>query len=252
MQLSTILKSLRLIWGKKLLKVEKINVSYGIIQVVYDVDFSVEEGECVALLGSNGAGKTTILNTISGVVPLKSGSIIFQGLMCNRSSPSVRYESGIAQVPEGGKIFPFMTVQDNLIMGAACRDEAWKKRDETLEWIYKIFPKLRDRYNQEARLLSGGERQLLVVGRGLMARPRLLMIDEPSLGLAPKVLLEIYETLKVLRDEGMTILLSEQNVTQALKLASRGYVLENGQIILSGASVELLNSAHVKQAYLGL
>lgn len=239
------------IWERKLLRLEKINVSYGIIQVIYDLDLHVKEGECVALLGSNGAGKTTVLNAVSGTIP-SQGSIYFQNQPCAANDPSVHYERGIVQVPEGGKIFPFMTVKENLLMGAACRDEAWEKRFETLEWIYKIFPKLHDRSNQQSRLLSGGERQIMVVGRGLMALPKLLMIDEPSLGLAPKILLEIYETMKVLREQGMTILLSEQNVSQALKLCSRGYVLENGRIVMEGSNEFLLNNEHIKQAFLGM
>ncbi len=235
-----------------MLKLQKINISYGVIQVVYDLDCNVREGECVALLGSNGAGKTTVLNAISGMIPCMSGTIYFQDRPSAANDPSLHYGWGIVQVPEGGKIFPHMTIRENLLMGSACRDDAWKKRMATLEWIYKIFPKLHDRQNQQARHLSGGERQLLVVGRGLMALPKLLMIDEPSLGLAPKVLLEIYSTMKILRDEGLTILLSEQNVTQALRIASRGYVLENGRIVMEGSSEELLNSKHIKKAYLGI
>jgi branched-chain amino acid transport system ATP-binding protein len=235
-----------------LLNLRKINISYGVIQVVHDLDLHVGERECIALLGSNGAGKTTVLNAISGTIPHMSGEIHFLDRPCALNNPGLHYEWGIVQVPEGGKIFPHMTVRENLLMGAASRDEAWEKRGETLEWIYRIFPKLSDRRNQLANLLSGGERQLMVVGRGLMALPKLLMIDEPSLGLSPKVLLEIYGTMKLLRDEGLTILLSEQNVTQALKIASRGYVLENGRIVMEGSSEELLNSAHIKKAYLGI
>jgi branched-chain amino acid transport system ATP-binding protein len=235
-----------------LLNLKKINIAYGVIQVVHDLELNVREGECVALLGSNGAGKTTILNAISGMIPYMSGEITFQNRPGVMNKPSLHYSWGIVQVPEGGKIFPHMTIKENLLMGASSRDEAWEKRMDTLTWIYKIFPKLNDRQNQQARLLSGGERQLLVVGRGLMALPKLLMIDEPSLGLSPKVLLEIYSTMKILRDEGMTILLSEQNVTQALKIASRGYVLENGRIVMEGSSEELLSSAHIKKAYLGI
>jgi branched-chain amino acid transport system ATP-binding protein len=235
-----------------LLSVQNADVAYGVIQVIHGVDFSVSEGECVALLGSNGAGKTSVLKAISGLVPLMNGTIQFKGNVLDGMPPSARYESGVIQVPEGGKIFPHMTVRENLIMGSSCRDEAWKKRRDTLSWIYKIFPRLNERLNQESRFLSGGERQLLVVARGLMALPKLLMIDEPSLGLSPKILLEIYATLAMLRDEGVTILLSEQNVTQALKLASRGYVLENGRIVLDGSSRDLLENDYVKRAYLGL
>lgn len=235
-----------------MLKVENANVAYGVIQVIHDVNFAVQDGECVALLGSNGAGKTSILKAVSGLIPLMRGQIHFEGKCFNGLSPSARYAVGITQVPEGGKIFPHMTVRENLLMGASCRDQAWKKRMETLQWIYRIFPRLYERLNQEARFLSGGERQLLVVARGLMALPKLLMIDEPSLGLSPKILLEIYATLATLRDEGVTILLSEQNVTQALKLASRGCVLENGRIVLEGSNQDLLRNDYVKRAYLGL
>ena len=235
-----------------MLSVENADVAYGVIQVIHGVDFSVSEGECVALLGSNGAGKTSVLKAISGLIPLMNGAIHFKGNDFNKLSSSARYEGGIIQVPEGGKIFPHMTVRENLIMGASCREEAWRKRKATIKWIYEIFPRLNERMNQESRFLSGGERQLLVVARGLMALPKLLMIDEPSLGLSPKILLEIYATLAILRDEGVTILLSEQNVTQALKLASRGYVLENGRIVLDGSSRDLLENDYVKRAYLGL
>ena len=235
-----------------MLDLKKINIAYGVIQVVHEVDLQVRERECVALLGANGAGKTTVLNAISGTIPHQSGEILFRDRPCALNNPALHYEWGIVQVPEGGKIFPHMTIQENLLMGAVGRNEAWRKRWETLEWIYKIFPKLSDRRNQQSRLLSGGERQLMVVGRGLMGLPSLLMIDEPSLGLSPKVLLEIYNTLKILRDEGLTILLSEQNVTQALKIASRGYVLENGRIVMQGSSEELLSSEHIKKAYLGI
>ena len=235
-----------------MLSVCNADVAYGVIQVIHGVDFFVNEGECVALLGSNGAGKTSVLKAISGLIPLLNGSIKFQDNDFAGYSPSARYERGIIQVPEGGKIFPHMTVRENLIMGASCREEAWEKRRDTIKWIYEIFPRLNERLSQESRFLSGGERQLLVVARGLMALPKLLMIDEPSLGLSPKILLEIYTTLAMLRDEGVTILLSEQNVTQALKLASRGYVLENGRIVLNGPIQELLENDYVKRAYLGL
>lgn len=209
-----------------MLKFEKVNIFYGPIHVIYDLDFHVNEGECVALLGSNGAGKTTILNAISGLTPHTSGDISFEEKILKPNSSGMNYENGIIQVPEGGKTLPFMTVKENLIMGAVCRTEAWKKRQKTMEWVCSIFPILKERFNQEARLLSGGERQMLVVGRGLMALPKLLMIDEPSLGVGPKIILEIFKTMRILREQGLTLLLSEQNVSQALKLASRGYVLE--------------------------
>jgi branched-chain amino acid transport system ATP-binding protein len=235
-----------------LLKIQKVNVFYKEIQVIYDLDIDVRDGEFVALLGSNGSGKTTILNAICGIIPRTSGDIYFRDQLCPVNNTPLIYEWGIVQVPEGGKILPHMTVKENLLMGASGRDEAWAKRNDTLDRIYEIFPKLKNRYSQEARLLSGGERQLLVVARGLMALPKLLMIDEPSLGLAPLVLLEVYEAFKRLHDEGLTILLSEQNVNQALKIASRGYVLENGRIVLEGSSEDLLGNTLIQKAFLGI
>ncbi|OPL14260.1 MAG: ABC transporter ATP-binding protein [delta proteobacterium MLS_D] len=235
-----------------MLNLDKVNISYGIIQVIYDVTLHLDEGECVALLGSNGTGKTTILNALSGESKIMSGTITFCGERIENLSASERYEMGIIQVPEGGKIFPHMTVKENLMMGASCRQKAWDSRKETLERVYSIFPKLKERFNQEAKLLSGGERQIMVIGRGLMACPRLLMIDEPSLGLAPKILLEIYSTMKLLKDEMVTILLAEQNVSQALNLCSRGYVLETGRVVMEDSSESLLSNDYIKTAYLGL
>lgn len=235
-----------------MIKVENLSVAYGPIQVIYDVDFDVREGECVALLGSNGAGKTTTLKTISGLIKAKGGQISFLNRRLDGLDPSKIVQAGVIQVPEGGKTFPHLTVMENLMMGASGREEAWSKRHHTLQRVLSIFPILKQRGNLPARLLSGGERQMLVIGRGMMALPKLLMIDEPSLGLAPKILLEIYENLKLLREEGVTILLSEQNVQQALKLADRGYVLENGRVVMAGSSQELMASEHIKKAYLGL
>lgn len=235
-----------------MLKVEGISVAHGIIETIHNVGFRVEEGELVALLGANGAGKSTVLMTLSGLLLPKSGSIHFLGRPITDAPASDRFASGLIQVPEGGEIFPYMTVKENLFMGAACRPEAWEAKTDALERIYEVFPALKTRADYQARLLSGGERQMLVLGRGLMSHPRLLMIDEPSLGLAPIVLLEIYRTMAVMREEGVTILLSEQNVQQALRIASRGYVLENGRITLEGRTEELMESEHIKRAYLGL
>lgn len=235
-----------------MIRVEYLVVSYGLVQVLHEVNFTVEEGECVALLGSNGAGKTTTLKTISGLIRPRVGCISFLNDRIDGQGPSKIVESGVVHVPEGGKIFPYMSVTENLLMGASGRREAWPKRYKTLERVNTIFPRLKEREHLPARSLSGGERQMLVIGRGMMALPRLLMIDEPSLGLAPKTLSEIYDTLRVLRGEGVTILLSEQNAQQALRLADRGYVLENGRIVMMGPSSELLNSEHVKRAYLGI
>jgi len=193
-----------------MLKVEGLNASYGVVQVLYDVGFNIEEGECVTLLGSNGAGKTTMLKTISGLVKATSGSILFLGERIDGLAPSKIVEAGIMQVPEGGKIFPFLSVTENLLMGASSGRESWGDRKDSLERILKLFPLLKERGSLQARLLSGGERQMLAIGRGLMSRPKLLMVDEPSLGLAPKLLSEIYGALKLLHGQKVTILLSEQ------------------------------------------
>jgi branched-chain amino acid transport system ATP-binding protein len=235
-----------------LLKVEDLNVSYGLVQVLYQMGFHVEEGECVAFLGSNGAGKTTLLKTLSGLIKPNSGKISFQGTPMDQVSPAERVEAGLIQVPEGGKIFPYMTVWENLLMGATGQKEAWKVRHHSLERVLKLFPIIKERKNNQARLLSGGERQMLVIGRGLMALPKLLMVDEPSLGLAPKILLEIFATMRHLRSEGVTILISEQNVQQALRIADRGYVLENGRVVMEDSSQGLLKSEHIRKAYLGI
>jgi branched-chain amino acid transport system ATP-binding protein len=249
---STTQKSSRPIWGRKLLKVENLNVSYGLVQVLHNVGFHVEQGECVALLGSNGAGKTTLLKTLSGLIRPTSGMISFLGTPMDQVRSAVRVESGLIQVPEGGKVFPYMTVWENLLMGASGQKEAWKVRHHSLERVLKLFPIIKERRNNQARLLSGGERQMLVIGRGLMALPKLLMVDELSLGLAPKILLEIFNTVQLLRKEGVTILISEQNVQQALRIADRGYVLENGRVAMEDSSERLLKSEHVKKAYLGI
>lgn len=235
-----------------MLKVEGLNASYGVVQVLHDVGFTIEEGECVTLLGSNGAGKTTMLKTISGLIKATSGNILFLGERIVGLAPSNIVKAGIIQVPEGGRIFPYLSVTENLLMGASSGRESWGDRKDSLKRIIKLFPILKERGSLQARLLSGGERQMLAIGRGLMSRPKLLMIDEPSLGLAPKLLSEIYDALKLLRSQKVTILLSEQNIQKALSLSDRGYVLENGRITIEGSSEELLTNEHVKEAYLGI
>ena len=233
-----------------MLEVKNLNVSYGVTPVLRDVSFNVKENEIVALLGSNGSGKTTALNTILGMLKPTSGSIIFQGQHVENLPPHKIVEAGIAQVPEGRRIFPYLTVKENLLLGAYSR-EAWRKRKDSLEHVLSLFPPLKERSHVQARLLSGGEQQMLVIGRGLMSHPKLLMIDEPSLGLAPKVLSEVYDVIKHLREEKITILLSEQNAHYALKVGDRGYVLQDGAIVLEGLSGELLKSEFVKKAYIG-
>jgi len=235
-----------------MLKIENLSVAYGVVQALYNVDFDVGANEFVALLGSNGAGKTTVLNTISGLSKAISGSISFLGERIEDLSSSERVKAGITQVPEGKRIFPYLTVVENLMMGASGRRETWKKKQDSLEQIFALFPILKERGKVRATLLSGGEQQMLAIGRGLMAHPKLLMIDEPSLGLSPRVLSEIYDIIKDLHKEGTTILLAEQNVEQALSVADRGYVLENGRVMLEGSSKKLLNSEYVRKAYLGV
>jgi len=233
-----------------MLEIENLNVSYGITPILHDVNLNIQQGEIVALLGSNGAGKTTLVNTIIGIIKPVSGSIVFEGEHIDSMPPHEIVRRGIAQVPEGRKIFPYLSVKDNLFLGAYAK-AAWPKRNSSLEWVYSLFPLLKDRRNMPARTLSGGEQQMLVIGRGLMAHPKLLMVDEPSLGLAPKLLSEVYGTMRKFREEKITTLLSEQNARQALTLSDRGYVLQNGSVVLEDSSDKLLGSELVKKAYLG-
>ena len=234
-----------------MLKVEKIDVAYGDVQVLWDVSFEVRQGELLALLGANGAGKTTVLNTISGLLRPRRGSIRFLDAEISRVPGYRLAELGIAHVPEGRRLFPEMSVKENLEMGSLPPD-AKKKRKETMEWVYTLFPILKERRNQEAGTLSGGQQQMLAIGRGLMALPKLLMLDEPSLGLSPLLVSQVFEIVKDINQRGITVLLVEQNVMHVLNLCSRAYVLENGRIVLQGSGPELLNNQHVKEAYLGI
>ncbi|MDH4068389.1 MAG: ABC transporter ATP-binding protein [Dehalococcoidia bacterium] len=234
-----------------MLEVNKLNVFYGKSQALRDVSLRVEEKEIVALVGTNGAGKTTLLNTISGLLHPASGSVEFLGERIDRLAPHRVTQLGICQIPEGRKLFSEMTVRDNLEMGAYS-SAAWKRKKETLERVYQLFPVLKERRNQSAKKLSGGERQMVAIGRGLMSSPRLCMFDEPSYGLAPKLFSEVLEVIKQLRGQGITIFLVEQNVRNTLEVADRAYVLENGQIVLEGKGRDLLQNELVKKAYLGL
>jgi branched-chain amino acid transport system ATP-binding protein len=234
-----------------MLELNVVNTHYGKVRALWDVSLRVDEKEIVALVGANGAGKTTMLNTISGMIRSTSGTIQFCGQGIDRLFPYQIVKIGISHIPEGGKPFPDMTVHENLEMGAY-HDETWRKREETVEQVYRIFPILKERAGQLARTLSGGERQMLAVGRGLMSRPKLCMLDEPSYGLSPILVKEIFNVIKALRDHGMTLLLVEQNVQQTLEIADRAYVLENGRIVSEGGSKELLQNDHIKKAYLGL
>ena len=234
-----------------LLKLEGIQVGYGDMTAVHEASLEVREGETVALIGSNGAGKTTTLRAISGLLPLRAGRIEFAGERVDGLASSQVVARGVAHVPEARQLFPTMTVKENLEVGARS-PEARRTRAETMAWVFELFPRLRERQGQLAGTLSGGEQQMCAIGRGLMARPRLLLLDEPSLGLAPVAVKLIFETLRRVNDAGTTILLVEQNVPRALQLSHRGYVLENGRIALAGARADLLANPHVKQAYLGL
>jgi len=234
-----------------MLEVSKINTFYGKAQALWDVSLKVDETEIVALIGANGAGKTTLLNTISGLLRPASGSVEFLGQRIDGLAPHNIVELGLSHVPEGRKLFPDMSVRENLEMGAY-PPQAWKQRGETFKQVYQVFPALKEREGQLARTLSGGEQQMLAMGRGLMTRPRLCMFDEPSYGLAPRLLLEVFQVIKSLRERGITILLIEQNVRNTLEISDRAYVLENGRIALEGESKELLKEELIRKAYLGL
>jgi len=233
------------------LEVSNLDVFYGKSQALRDVSLIVNEGEIVALVGANGAGKTTLLNTISGLLRPASGSVKFLDQRIDRLAPHKIMKLGISQIPEGRKLFTDMTVRENLEMGAYA-SEAWKRRGKTLEQVYEVFPVLKERATQPAKKLSGGEGQMVAIGRGLMSTPRLCMFDEPSYGLAPKLFSEVLEVIKHLREQGITIFLVEQNVPQTLETADRAYVMENGQIVLEGKGKDLLQDKLVKKAYLGL
>jgi branched-chain amino acid transport system ATP-binding protein len=234
-----------------MLEVSNLDVFYGKSQALRGVSLKVNEGEIVALVGANGAGKTTMLNTISGLLRPTSGSVEFLGKRIDRLAPHKIIQMGICQIPEGRKLFSDMTVGENLEMGAYT-SAAWKRRKETLEQVYQVFPALKERRKQSAKKLSGGERQMVAIGRGLMSSPRLCMFDEPSYGLAPKLFSDVLEAVKRLREQGITIFLVEQNVRYTLETADRAYVLENGRIVLEGKGKDLLQSELVKKAYLGL
>jgi branched-chain amino acid transport system ATP-binding protein len=230
--------------------VQSLRAGYGKIPILNEVGFHVDEGEVVAVIGPNGAGKSTLLKAISGLVPPTAGSILFQGREIAGLAPHVVARNGISYVPEGGRLFPNMTVLENLYMGAFSNRSSLKTG--VLEEVFAIFGVLETRSRQYARTLSGGEKQMLAIGRGLVARPQLLMLDEPSLGIAPKLVDDIYERLSLLKEKGLTVLLVEQNMSYSLELADRGYVLENGRIVLEGSGSELAGNPHIKKHYLGL
>ena len=233
-----------------MLKVEKLNVHYGVIHALKDVSMEVKEGEIVSLSGANGAGKTTLLQTISGLLKKTSGEVVFLGKSMNKVSAKNIVKEGITQVPEGRHIFSGMSVYENLLMGAYLRkDKDGIKAD--LQDIYQRFPILEKRSSQDASTLSGGEQQMLAMGRALMARPKILLLDEPSMGLAPILVKEIFNIIKDINEKGTTVLLVEQNAKMALSIADRAYVMETGNIVMTGTGAELVNSPEIQKAYLG-
>ena len=242
-------------WGgeaivNQVLQVKDLSSGYGKVTILRDINFQIEENEVVAVIGSNGAGKTTLLKTISKLISPFTGEIIFEGQNITKYPPHLISRAGITHVPEGGKLFPNMTVYENLLMGTYKNRK--KIKSNILEEIYKIFPILKKREKQLAKTLSGGEKQMLSIGRSLASQPKFIMLDEPSQGLAPKLVDDIYQKLSILKKKGLTMLLIEQNINYALQFAERAYVLENGKIVMEGNSKELLNSEHVKKHYLGI
>jgi branched-chain amino acid transport system ATP-binding protein len=228
-----------------MLEVSGLHASYGAVRALEDVSLSLAAGEIACLLGANGAGKTTTLNCISGIVPAARGSIRFEGEDVTRESPDRRVARGIVQVPEGREIFPQLSVRDNLVLGA------WTQKSKDVEKVFEYFPRLKERAAQPAGTLSGGEQQMLMIGRAVMAKPRLLMFDEPSLGLSPILVQHTFAIIRRIHAEGLPILLVEQNVRMALQVSARGYILENGEMKLQGAAAELASNPQVKEAYLG-
>lgn len=234
-----------------MLEIRHIDVFYGDVQVIWDVSFEVNKGEIVALIGANGAGKSTILKTISGILRPRKGEILFEGKPIHKVEPYRLIESGIVHVPEARRLFVEMTVEENLDMGSL-KGDARAEREKTKDSVFTIFPRLAERKKQLAGTLSGGEQQMLAIGRGLMSKPALQMFDEPSLGLAPILVSDIFNVIKTIKEQGTTVLIVEQNVKQTLAAADRAYVLENGRVVLKGSGSSLLGNDHVKTAYLGV
>jgi branched-chain amino acid transport system ATP-binding protein len=234
-----------------MLEVDALAVAYGDVQVLWDVSLRVDRGEIVTLLGANGAGKTTLLRAISRTVPVRAGSIVLDGEHLERAPSKRVVDLGVAHVPEGRKLWPDMSVEDNLVLGSYTH-RARAGVHESLEHVFTLFPRVEERRRQMAGTLSGGEQQMVAIARGLMSKPSILMLDEPSLGLAPIVVAEMFETIRRINVDGTTVLLVEQNVRQALELATRGYVIETGRVVTSGTRDELLASDEIKKAYLGL
>ena len=233
-----------------MLEVKNLSVSYGAIEAVKDISFTVNDGEIVSLIGANGAGKTTTLHTITGLVPAKSGSVMYNGVDLLKTHNNKIVTLGMAHIPEGRHVFTRMSVEENLEMGAfSLKDQSDLKKD--LDMVYGLFPRLKERRNQKAGTLSGGEQQMLAMGRALMSHPKTILMDEPSMGLCPKLVKEIFSIIRKLHEQGITILLVEQNAKMALSIADRAYVLETGRITMEGDAKELLNNEQVRKAYLG-
>jgi branched-chain amino acid transport system ATP-binding protein len=233
------------------LEIRDLDVYYGDVQVIFGLSLNVEKGEVVSIIGGNGAGKSTLLRTISGLMQPSAGQIHFEGTPIHAKAPEEIVDCGIVQVPEGRRLFSLMTVKDNLIVGGY-NPRASQRTDETIRNVYELLPRLQERENQLAMTLSGGEQQMVAIGRGLMALPHLLMLDEPSLGLAPILIRNIFETVRKIADQGTTVLLVEQDVKHSLSLSDRGYVLEHGRVVMEGRADDLMKDPHVKEAYLGI
>lgn len=233
-----------------LLEIKDLEVNYGVIKAIKGVSFDVNEGEIIALIGANGAGKTTILHTITGLIQAKKGSIVFDGKELTKTPPHKIVSMGMAHVPEGRRIFQQLSVLENLKLGAYTRKDK-SEIASTLKMVYERFPRLEERKNQVAGTLSGGEQQMLAMGRALMSKPRIILMDEPSMGLSPLLVSEIFDIIKVINESGTTVLLVEQNAKKALSIADRAYVLETGKITLSGDAKDLINDESVRKAYLG-
>ncbi len=238
-------------WVRAMLRIEKLNFSYGDLKVLWDVGLQVEEGEIVTVVGANGAGKSTTLKNISRLVKPDSGTLTFDGQDLSRLPSHRVVELGLVQVPEGRRIFPEMTVMENLRMGSYVKGTR-KDRERNIEWVFDLFPRLQERQKQLGGTMSGGEQQMLAIARGLMANPRLLLLDEPSLGLSPLLVKNIFDIITGINKQGVTILLVEQNVYQSLRIAHRAYVMETGRVVLTGGGQELLDNEHVKKAFLGM
>jgi branched-chain amino acid transport system ATP-binding protein len=232
-----------------MLLIENVNTHYGQIQALHDVSIEINQGEIITLIGANGAGKTTLMMTICGDPKAPSGKVTFEGEELGQFNTPEIMRKGLAIVPEGRRVFSAMTVEENLYMGSYFRTN--EQAAETIKYVLDLFPRLEERFKQRAGTMSGGEQQMLAIGRALMSKPRLLLLDEPSLGLAPIIIKQIFDIIERLRDEGVTIFLVEQNANQALRIADRGYVLENGRIVKTDSGANLLTDESVRQAYLG-